>query len=242
MADWQSIVIGDRKTPPGYRLRHGLYVAPEEQERLFPRLSGLLGWNCIQRRNIGFLMALEMGADVIASVDDDNIPRSGWGDNLLVGRCLGIDSYRCEAPVFDPIGATNYPHLWHRGFPIQLVSARSYRERMPIAQTVRIQADFWDGDPDIDAVCRMIHRPDCAFDPACFPFSSPALAPFNSQNTFLARDLMADYFMFPGIGRMDDIWGPTAFSPRPARGPCSPPPASRSSATSTTSPATSARK
>jgi subtilase family serine protease len=33
------------------------------------------------------------------------------------------------------------------------------------------------------------------------------MAPFNSQNTFLTREAVKEYFMFPHVGRMDDIWG-----------------------------------
>ena len=205
--DFELIVIGDRKTPANYALRRGTYIAPEEQERRYPRLSRLLGWNCIQRRNIGFLMALEMGADIIATVDDDNVPRPGWGSGLLIGQAVPMRRYGCSAAAFDPIGASNYPHLWHRGFPIQLVNTRDYSNHSDTVETVRIQADFWDGDPDIDAVCRMINRPFCRFDASRFPFTSGTIAPFNSQNTFLDCSLMPDYFMFPGIGRMDDIWG-----------------------------------
>lgn len=205
--DYELVVIGDRKTPPGYHLRRGHYIGPDEQEKRFPRLSSLLGWNCIQRRNIGFLIALEMGADVVATVDDDNIPKAGWGENLLIGRTVRLRQYEGDGLVFDPVGATNYPHLWHRGFPLQRVSARDVSRHADIDDEVRIQADFWDGDPDIDAVCRMVHRPDCTFDARNFPFTSKPFAPFNSQNTFLRRDLIPDYFMFPAIGRMDDIWG-----------------------------------
>ncbi len=71
---------------------------------------------------------------------------------------------------------------------------------------VDIQADFWNGDPDIDAICRMEHRPDCDFDPACFPIGSSKPAPFNSQNTFLSAKVLPHYFLFPHVGRMDDIW------------------------------------
>ena len=33
------------------------------------------------------------------------------------------------------------------------------------------------------------------------------MGPFNSQNTFLRGALLKDYFLFPHVGRMDDIWG-----------------------------------
>ena len=57
MADWDLVVIGDKKTPADYRLRRGIYVPPEEQEKYDPALSEAIGWNCIQRRNFGLLWA-----------------------------------------------------------------------------------------------------------------------------------------------------------------------------------------
>ena len=37
-------------------------------------------------------------------------------------------------------------------------------------------------------------------------FSSVKFAPFNSQNTIFNSDVISKYFLFPYIGRMDDIW------------------------------------
>ena len=61
-------------------------------------------------------------------------------------------------------------------------------------------------DPDIDAVCRMIFKPECNFNKKVFPFFSKKISPFNSQNTLVSRKVIKDYFLFPHIGRMDDIW------------------------------------
>ena len=69
---------------------------------------------------------------------------------------------------------------------------------------VLAQADLWDGDPDIDAFERIIWKPDCKFSVKNF-YGSDNVSPFNSQNTFLHRDLMPWYMMLPGVGRMDDI-------------------------------------
>jgi hypothetical protein len=38
-------------------------------------------------------------------------------------------------------------------------------------------------------------------------YGSTSISPFNSQNTFLARDVIPYYSVFPHVGRMDDIWG-----------------------------------
>src|SRR5262245_32655997 len=100
MRDWDLVVIGDKKTPSDYRLERGIYVTSEEQERYDRALSEAIGWNCIQRRNFGLLWAFDMGADVIAVVDDDNIPLPGWGENLLVGGEVEVDYYETESPAF----------------------------------------------------------------------------------------------------------------------------------------------
>jgi hypothetical protein len=206
MPDWELVVIGDLKTPKDYRLARGRYLDPPAQEKYDKELSDAIGWNCIQRRNFGLLVAHDMKADMVAVVDDDNIPLSGWGEDLMVGREVEVNYYETELPAFDPVGATNHPTLWHRGFPLQLLPKRDYRKKSKKRVKVDVQADFWNGDPDIDAVCRMEHAPVCEFDPRAFPIASNRLSPFNSQNTFLAGAMLKDYFLYPHIGRMDDIW------------------------------------
>lgn len=206
LPDWHLVVIGDKKTPGGYVLDRGTYIGPDDQERIDKELSDAIGWNSIQRRNFGFIVAKQMAADVVACVDDDNLPYPEWGKDLLVGRATQVNMYETDLPVFDPIGATNYPHLWHRGYPLQLLATRDYSRRRLATIVPQVQADFWNGDPDVDAICRMEHAPNCRFDESLFPLASQTMAPFDSQNTFVAGELLADYFLFPHVGRMDDIW------------------------------------
>jgi hypothetical protein len=208
MQDWELVVVGDLKTPKDYasQLERGIYVTPEMQEARDKELSDAIGWNCIQRRNFGLLWAHDLGADIVAVVDDDNIPYPFWGKDLNVGKELEVNFYETDLAAFDPVGATNYTHLWHRGYPLQLLPKRDYSNKSRRKITVDVQADFWNGDPDIDAICRMEHAPDCTFDDKYFPLSSNKLAPFNSQNTFISGKWLKDYFLFPHIGRMDDIW------------------------------------
>jgi hypothetical protein len=206
LEDWDLVVAGDLKTPADYKLKRGVYLSPNDQESYDKDLSDAIGWNNIQRRNFAFLAAHDMKADVIALVDDDNIPLAGWGENLILGKNVEANYYETDLPVFDPIGATNYPRLWHRGFPIQLVSKRDYSKKSRKTVCPDIQADFWNGDPDVDAVCRITQAPECQFDASAFPIASNAPSPFNSQNTFITADVLKDFFVIPHVGRMDDIW------------------------------------
>lgn len=206
LTDWELVVVGDLKTPADYRLDRGIYVSPVEQEKYDAELSRAIGWNCIQRRNFGFLWAKDLGADIVAVVDDDNIPMDDWGRDLFVGSEVEADCYETDLPAFDPLGATNYPHLWHRGYPLQLLPKRDYRRKTRKKIHADIQADLWNGDPDVDAICRLQYAPLCVFDPSRFPMASNRIGPFSSQNTFLSRAVLQDYFVFPHVGRMDDIW------------------------------------
>jgi len=209
LKDWTLIVAGDLKTPKNYKLKNGIYISPEEQEKYNKELSDAIGWNNHGRRNFGNLWAKDMNADIVAVIDDDNIPLEGWGQDLLVGKKIEVDIFESDLPAFDPIGVTNYPHLWHRGFPFQLVAKRDYSKKTRRKVQCDIQADFWNGDPDIDAVCRMIYAPECQFEDAVFPFGSTKPSPFNSQNIFISKEVLPHYFVLPHIsprGRMGDIW------------------------------------
>lgn len=212
--DWFIIIVGDKKTPHQEYINlvtlngNIKYLSPEYQEENYKEISDLIGWNTIQRRNIGFLEALKMNGKIIASVDDDNIPLDNWGQNIMIGKPTNVYYYETDEIAFDPIGVTNYPNLWHRGFPIQILNNRLNKYKITRKTIIPdIQADFWNGDPDIDAICRLEHRPMCFYDDNYFPLSTNTFSPFNSQNTFFSRNALKKYMVIPFIGRMDDIWG-----------------------------------
>ena len=206
--DWTLIVVGDTKTPHyEYENLNCIYLSPEYQEKTYPELSDTIGWKSIQRRNIGFVEAYNRGADIVATVDDDNIPYDSWGTNVVVGETVEIDFYDTHLGVFDPLSVTEHNQVWHRGYPIELVPFRkevTYGGKLK--RKVLVQADLWDGDPDIDAMARLSIKPTVKFG-VHDAYGSTSISPFNSQNTFLARDVIPYYSVFPHVGRMDDIWG-----------------------------------
>ena len=205
---WTLIVVGDKKTPHNsYKNLNCIYLTPDYQQKMNKRLSDKIGWNSIQRRNLGFIYAYKEGADIVASVDDDNIPYGNWGKNLYVGEKVYVDTYSSANGIFDPFSVTKYKELWHRGYPIELLQTKNNIEKKgKKPYNVLIQADFWDGDPDIDAICRLSKKPEVKFN-FKKPFGSYQISPFNSQNTFFHRDVIPYYMVLPHVGRMDDIWG-----------------------------------
>jgi hypothetical protein len=206
--DWTLIVVGDTKTPhEEYKSINCIYLHPDEQEAKYKELSDTIGWQSIQRRNIGFVEAYHLGADIIATVDDDNIPYENWGKNLLVGQTIECDLYEPENDVFDPLSVTKDNKLWHRGYPIEYIPTKNrVQYKGKTNRKVLVQADLWDGDPDIDAMARLTMKPIVKYDIEN-PYCSNKISPFNSQNTFLAREVIPFYSVLPHVGRMDDIWG-----------------------------------
>lgn len=213
MPEWEMIIIGDTKTPhEAFRdlekkHAHVTYLDPADQEKKYKIISDAIGWKSIQRRNIGFLVAYERGADVMATIDDDNIPLPGWGE-AVVGTEIPVRIFEPTEIVFDPLSATEHTHLWHRGYPIQLLPKKNeITERGTEKRKVLVQANLWNGDPDIDAVCRIALHPEVTFDSINKWYGSNIVSPFNSQNTMVDRSVMPRYTMLPHVGRMDDIWG-----------------------------------
>ena len=202
MKDWQLVIVGDKKTPKNYKLKNGIYLSPKKQENIDKKLSDLIGWNCIQRRNFGILYAWKNGADIVAVVDDDNIPYKDWGKKLLIDKKTKTNFYKTNAPAFDPISVTNHKNLWHRGFPIQILDERKNVKKQKKIIKPDIQADFWNGDPDIDAICRMEHHPNCKFKDKYFPLASNKVSPFNSQNTFISKSYQNSAI---AIGNFDGV-------------------------------------
>jgi hypothetical protein len=212
--NWTFIIVGDTKTPHNEykdletKYPNVKYLSPEEQEKDYKEISDVIGWKTIQRRNIGFIVAYKMGADVLATIDDDNIPYDNWGQNLYVGKTISVDLYDPELNVFDPLSITKDNYIWHRGYPIEFLQKRHRVEyKGKTERKVLVQADLWDGDPDIDAMARLTHKPIVKYSDITDPYCSNAISPFNSQNTFLDREVIPFYSVLPFIGRMDDIWG-----------------------------------
>lgn len=210
--DWNMIIVGDLKTPHQEyinlmkKFSNLYYIHPEEQEKDYKELSDAIGWNKIMRRNIGFCYAYKKGADIIASIDDDNIPYETWGKDLYINKTIEIDCWESINRVFDPLSVSNISHLWHRGYPLELIPSKNNVKYLgKIHRKVLIQADLWDGVPDIDAINR-ISKPYIKLN-ISEPFCSKDIGPFNSQNTFLAREVIPYYMVLPHVGRVDDIWG-----------------------------------
>lgn len=211
--DVRFFVAGDEKTPAATGpyvegLGNARYIPPADQTRW--ECSGYIGMNCIQRRNIATLEALEWGADIVVLVDDDNIPVDLNYFDSYVSKLMYPFSGPCVHGFnnwFDP-GKLLQPPVQHRGFPFGVSS--SWGVKGAISAKVGVCAGLCLGNPDVESVTRMtlapevhgfseIARAGVVVDPFTFTV-------YNSQNSAFARELAPAMFLAPGIQRYDDIF------------------------------------
>jgi len=222
--DTYIIVAGDLKTPPAARelvesLPHGIYLGLDEQtqflDSLAPAYGALLPWNCIQRRNVALLQAYGLGADLIYTIDDDNLlhtPDYIGHHGRLGQRQDGqrvVEAKDGWLNVCTDAEALGNASFFPRGFSLKQRDYRADAVTYRFSCRVVVNAGMWLGDPDVDAVTRLAIAP-CVTRYATMANDSIVLAhgtkcPFNSQNTALHRDVLPAYCLVPGLGRYDDI-------------------------------------
>ncbi|MBI3046076.1 MAG: hypothetical protein HYY86_00815 [Candidatus Harrisonbacteria bacterium] len=224
--DTECIVVGDKKTPLEAKIFckelsrktdvpiHFFNVADQAVYlKKYPELEKHLVFNSIQRRNIGILFAYEQGAELIITIDDDNFFASGdfVGQNSIVGTEQKMDFIRSSTGWLNVCGflkeEKNAP-FYHRGFPM---GKRWLKEKLSVKKKkgkIVVNAGFWLGDPDIDAVTRLTNPINVLSykRKENFALGKGTWSPFNSQNTALAREIIPAYFLSPMVGRYDDIW------------------------------------
>lgn len=234
------VVVGDRKTPAatgeyladlvrrfGNRVTYLDVAAQEKLLRRWPALDIIIRYNCIQRRNVGYLQAALDGAEVIVAMDDDNFVTEGddyIGRHLIVGRQTSVPVVThpdgwwniCSRLACDPPR-----RFYHRGYPKsrQLFTP----EKTPVIKTSTVHpvvnAGLWLKNPDVDATTNIeepvnvVRMEPIDGQPTC-ALAAGTWCPFNSQNTaFDVRILPAMYLVVMldtvrgyRIGRLDDIW------------------------------------
>jgi len=225
------IVAGDRKTASGARefcdpitreYAPCEYLDIDDQRRYcerFPRFWDYLPFDCIQRRNVALLKAYQDGADVVITIDDDNIVTNHdfITHHTKVGLKRTLPVYETTSGWFDVCGELVEQHgapFYHRGYPVKQRWSESGVFTTVAQAQVRtvVNAGFWLDDPDIDALTRLYRQPavtgmkpqpDGGFQ---FALQPGTWSPFNSQNTALVREVIPAYCVLPHIGRYDDIW------------------------------------
>ena len=210
--DWGLLVVGDKKTPDDYYkgLSRGKFLPWTYVEATYPDLVRLIGWNSVRLgRMVAFIEAYRRGADILASIDDDVMPDDDWGKKVVLGSEVGaieVYAYNYADILFDPLPVRE--GFWSRGIPPELYKMPMGRDGTGII-TPLVWVDMCATQADLDAVCRLAGCGVYDFDgnQSLWPVFSKSFSPINTQNTFIHRSVIKDFYAnIPFIGRADDIW------------------------------------
>jgi hypothetical protein len=207
-AGGSALIIGDKKSPPGYELEGTSFFSLTQQNALDFELGRILPIGHYCRKNLGYLLAMAQGALPIYETDDDNAPLPGW---TLRERTVAAQ------PGVGGLWLNAYRHfstesIWPRGFPLDEISNSIVGAEMePLTRKEfdsPIQQGLANGSPDVDAVWRLVQdRPIEFRNNLSLHIPLGSWCPFNSQSTWWwpeAYPLMylPSYCSF----RMTDIW------------------------------------
>jgi glycosyltransferase involved in cell wall biosynthesis len=238
--DWNIIIVGDTKTPE----ESGHYILDKffdygkdgtieffnikKQESWinehYPKLKEEVGfaipYQSVRRRNFGYLRALELGSDVIITIDDDNYPTGDWlGEhiNAFTDKTPTVFSPNRTVNPCNMLGCNHSP-IYMRGYPISEIYSDEFVNSIENKNKVVLNMGLWTNKPDVDSYTNIIY-PDLVSNKINNLIKRYALSlhhfiPINTQNTaFLKEVLPAYYLLFQDtaiyenkIDRFDDIW------------------------------------
>jgi hypothetical protein len=177
----------------------------------------LVPYNSDNRRNIGYLMALESGNEILLSIDDDN---------YCIGETYKTSGIVCEEAVTLPAvhssnGWFNFCEMleiqpegrfYPRGFPYHKRHQDPKSTFADETGLVRMNVGLWLQEPDLDAIT-WLTAPVRArgFKGKSFLLGNDTWSPINTQNTALHRDLIVSYYFvrmgYPLAGMPIDRYG-----------------------------------
>lgn len=199
-------VIGDSRSPGHFNLPGCRFYSLTQQAETVFTLSAKLPVNHYSRKNIGYLLAIRNGAEVIVESDDDNMPL----DTFWLPHEKWV-----SAPVCMDSGWVNVfkyftpQHIWPRGFPLELVNMVGAPVVSPIQSVFcPVQQGLVQQNPDVDAVYRLTQLLPVYFEnKGKLILRKNAWSPFNSQHTIWFREAYPLLYLPSTCSfRMTDIW------------------------------------
>ena len=204
----ELVIIGDKKSPDWDKTALPSFVhyfSVEDQIDKWPNLAKLLPFNHYARKNLAYLWAIENNVSILLDTDDDNSSEINVFENIP-------NSYRSIDSEVEWVNAYGYfgkNEIWPRGLPLD-------EARKPLSECVEPPAGLdWhcfqsivDGDPDLDAVGRMLYPENHYFDnQAPLILTGRNFCPTNSQATLWKKELLPLlYLPVTSSFRMTDIW------------------------------------
>lgn len=228
----EIVVVGDIKTPAGavHYLESLItpnpqivitYLGVDEQEEHFKKFSALwyhIPMNSFSRRNFGDLYCLISKHDYVIRIDDDNFPID---DSFIQNHLNALEL--TQIPVIESetgwynicelLQEERDSYFFPRGYPYKFRELRKVHgnkiEKRQV--TVALNAGLWLGDPDVDAITRLVMAPyaksmKLPAEDSYVALEKATWSPINTQNTAYTNEYLRISFVSPFVGRYDDIF------------------------------------
>ncbi|MDE5093276.1 MAG: STELLO glycosyltransferase family protein [Trichodesmium sp. St11_bin5] len=202
------IVIGDEASPSNFNLEGCDFYDLVRQESLELNFPKICPKRHYARKNIGYLLAIQQGAEIIIETDDDNIPYESFWKKRERSQIVPSVSNLGWCNIYKYFTDAN---IWPRGLPLDEIHSLSFPNYNSLEQSLKdcpIQQGLANENPDVDAIYRLILPLPQAFkNNRRIALASSSWCPFNSQNTTWWADAypllyLPAYCSF----RMTDIW------------------------------------
>lgn len=199
------VVVGDSKSPSSFHLSGCDFYSIDSQQNLDYELAKILPIRHYARKNLGYLIAMAKGAEIIIETDDDNYPLPDfWLDRQRL----------VQAHIVTGMGWVNVykyfskNNIWPRGFALEHITDTIPPLGDIIPIHAPIQQGLADGNPDVDAIYRLTQPLPFSFDcAASVALGNHSMCPFNSQNTTWFKEAFALLYLPSYCSfRMTDIW------------------------------------
>lgn len=204
---YEFLIVGDTKSPTDFYIEGCKYIGIEEQLKYGFEFAAICPTQHYARKNIGYLVAIRDGAEIIIETDDDNMPRNSFflkrqrdkvAHTLTNGNWVNVYCYFCETLI------------WPRGLPLDAIhNSLPDLDSLPL-NTVDcpIQQGLADENPDVDAIYRLIlPLPQVFCQGREIALGINSWCPFNSQNTTWWSEAFPLLYLPAYCSfRMTDIW------------------------------------
>ena len=199
------LIIGDKKTP-NYSNKFPL-ISIENQKKLDFQILKKLPFNSYARKNIGYLLAMKRGSQIIIETDDDNYPKKNFFSSISLKKKLNELSGPEWINILK-VFAKEKKLMWPRGYPLSLINENNKIIKKTTSAISPVQQRMCDGNPDVDAIFRLTNNNiNYKFKKKNYIIGLRSLCPFNSQNTVWHK-LVFPMMYLPSYCSMraTDIW------------------------------------
>ncbi|MDH3973746.1 MAG: STELLO glycosyltransferase family protein [Deltaproteobacteria bacterium] len=200
-------LIGDVPSPQDFTLEGCRFYGIEDQQKLDFRCLKNLPLRHYARKNIGYLLAIREGAQIIIETDDDNVPEEGfWNERSEVNEGAFIKG----AGWVNAYSYFTDEQIWPRGYPLDLIKNTDFPSHIPHVKEIKcpVQQGLANDNPDVDAIYRLVAPLPLRFrDEGNLILGEGSWCPFNSQNTtWFPHAFPLLYLPSFCSFRMTDIW------------------------------------